>query len=293
MKTIPIVTVVLLNYQEFSDTIDFVKKIKQQKGINLQILIVDNHSPNNSFNILLDTFKKDVTIDVIQTISNKGYATGNNFGFLYLKERKTEFILISNNDVIIDDDFLISKMTESYLECDSPAFLNPMIRNENNERARFSAWKIPTFFDDLKSLLFLDRIHFLKSDKKYNFPQAIIPVDCVPGSFSLIKKDVLFDLGLFDENTFLYCEERINAKKVKEKGLQNYLNTKLSYIHQEGGTINKYFSYIGKMKILVTSRIYFHVRYNNIFKFLAYTLWFALGLNFIIYFIYKLLKDDK
>ena len=205
MKTLPIVTIVLLNYQDFSDTIDFVKKIRQQKSINLKILIVDNHSPNNSFNILLDTFQKDVNVDVIQTISNRGYATGNNFGFLHLKERKTEFILISNNDIIIEDNFLISKMIESYFECESPAFLNPMMRNKNNEIAKFSAWKIPTFFDDLKNLLFLDRIHFLNSDKKVDFSQAIIPVDCVPGSFSLIKKDVLFDLGLFDDNTFLYC----------------------------------------------------------------------------------------
>ena len=125
---------------------------------------------------------------------------------------------------------------------------------------------------------------------KQSLQKGCVSVECLPGAFTLIKKQTLFDLGLFDEATFLYCEERINAVKVRRKGLYNYLNKELYFAHKEAETISQSFNYISRMKILVRSRVYFHVKYNKLPKFFVNTLWLGLFFNIIIYVAYKTIK---
>lgn len=290
MESNPVITIVILNYQTFTETINFVAQIRLQKDINASILIVDNCSLNNSFKILSDTFKTDTDVEVIQSKNNGGYASGNNFGFRYLKEKEINFILISNNDIIIKDELLISKMMNSYLKCNDPAFLSPVMLNEQGLQKRPSSWNIPTFLEDFKNLIFLDRIKDLNVKMQQSLLKGCVSVECLPGAFTLIKKQTLFDLGLFDEGTFLYCEERINAVKVRRKGLYNYLNKELFFVHKESETISQSFNYISRMKILVRSRIYFHVKYNKLPKLFVNTLWLGLFLNIIIYVVYKKIK---
>ena len=57
-NTMAKVTVLILNYQSYIDTINYVKNIQNQKKININILIVDNFSLNDSYNILLKKFKE-------------------------------------------------------------------------------------------------------------------------------------------------------------------------------------------------------------------------------------------
>jgi GT2 family glycosyltransferase len=286
----PIISVVILNYQTFSDTIDFIEQIKLQKDIDINILIVDNCSPNNSFKILSDNYKSDDKVKVIQSERNGGYAYGNNFGFRYLENKETDYILISNNDIILKNNLLLSSLIKSYLKCDKPAYLSPVMLNEKDERQRVSSWNIPTFLEDLKNLLFLDRIKGVNAKMKQSLQKGCVSVECLPGSFTIINKQTLFDLGLFDEGTFLYCEERINAVKVRRKGLYNYLNKELSFVHKEAETISQSFNYISRMKILVRSRIYFHIKYNKLPRFFVNTLWLGLLFNIIIYVTYRAIK---
>ena len=103
------VCVLILNYMSYQDTLRYVDNLKDQKGVRLQILIVDNCSPNESFDELSGAFRKDKQVAVIQSPINGGYADGNNFGLHFLSEKDVDFILISNNDIYLDDDYLISK----------------------------------------------------------------------------------------------------------------------------------------------------------------------------------------
>ena len=198
MESNPVITIVILNYQTFTETINFVAQIRLQKDINASILIVDNCSLNNSFKILSDTFKTDTDVEVTQSKNNEGYASGNNFGFRYLKEKEINFILISNNDIIIKDELLISKMMNSYLKCNDPAFLSPVMLNEQGLQKRPSSCNIPTFLEDFKNLIFLDRIKDLNVKMQQSLLKGCVSVECLPGAFTLIKKQTLFDLGLFE-----------------------------------------------------------------------------------------------
>lgn len=289
MNQSPIISVVILNYQTYSDTIHFIDQIKLQENVIVKILIVDNCSLNNSFNILLDKYVDDNQVEVIKSERNGGYAYGNNFGFRHLENKKTDYILISNNDIIINDKLLLSNLINSYLQCEKPAYLSPVMLNEKDVQQRVSSWNVPGFLEDVKNLMFFDRIKLISEEKK-SLQKGCVSVECLPGSFTLINKQTLFELGLFDEGTFLYCEERINAVKVKRKGLQNFLDSSLSFVHKESETISQSFNYIDRMKILVKSRIYFHKSYNNIPSVFANSLWIFFLFNIVIFSAYKFMK---
>jgi GT2 family glycosyltransferase len=255
------VYVIILNYQSFQDTINYVDNLQNQDEIDLHIVIVDNCSPNNSFGILNNHFSNCDYVEVIKSERNGGYAYGNNFGLRYIENRNIDYIIISNNDIEISDTMLVSKMIKHYEYLDSPAFVSPVM-HINNHPSPYPAWKLPTLRDDLIGSLRITNL-FFKKLITYNIPKEsqYFEVDCLPGSFFMAKKNVFFEVGLLDEKTFLYMEEAILAFKVKKSEFKNYLLTDLQYNHLTAQTISSELSNIKMRKHLIDSRIYFHKEY--------------------------------
>ncbi|MEY4455855.1 MAG: hypothetical protein RL440_205 [Bacteroidota bacterium] len=262
------VYVIILNYQSFQDTIDYVDNLKNQDGIHLFILVVDNCSPNNSFEILKYHFSNSDHVEVIKSERNGGYAYGNNFGLRYIENRNVDYVIISNNDIEISDTMLVSKMINKYNELDNPAFVSPMMLVDGKINNFDSAWKLPTIASELFSSTFLFSFFgyfYLKSRfyKIENISKSFIEVDCLPGSFFMGTQVSFQKINYFDEGTFLYMEETIIGQKVKKLDLKNYLFTSLTYKHNTSSTIDQYHSQIQKYRILAKSKIYFWEKYKR------------------------------
>ena len=93
-----------------------------------------------------------------------------------------------------------------------------------------------------------------------------LEVDAISGAFFIIKNKVLKEIGLFDENVFLFYEEDILAKTLKEKKYKTISLNTHHFIHYESQTIGKTFSYYRKTKQLYKSKIYYQQNYNHINK---------------------------
>jgi len=110
MKKIAVITV---NYKGSKDTVDFVASVIGQKHLGIDfavnIVIVDNCSPDDSFSNLSEHFKNSCVVKVISNDTNGGYAYGVNCGMKYaLASYEPDYILIINNDVIASPDLLSS-----------------------------------------------------------------------------------------------------------------------------------------------------------------------------------------
>ncbi|MGZ1160603.1 glycosyltransferase, partial [Lactobacillus delbrueckii subsp. bulgaricus] len=70
------ISIIVLNYNSTEDTIFCVNKINSFDG-DYHIIVVDNCSTDNSFDIIKRHFKEDHNVDVIKTDSNGGYSSGN------------------------------------------------------------------------------------------------------------------------------------------------------------------------------------------------------------------------
>jgi len=101
----PLVCVIILNWNGLEDTLECIESLKKITYSNYKIVIVDNASKNHEVLSLRNSCSQD--IDIILNEENYGYTGGNNVGMEYaLKKYDPEFILILNNDIIIDPDFL-------------------------------------------------------------------------------------------------------------------------------------------------------------------------------------------
>lgn len=256
------VLILILNYKSFEDTISYTYNILNQKDIKIEVLIVDNKSENSSFENLSKEFINNDKVTVIDSGRNGGYAYGNNYGLNYVKDKDYDYIVISNNDIIIDNELLICKLIEIYSSLKNPAFLSPI---QTNKGVPYSpAWKLPSIQSDIFSNIpILNK--FYKNINSYNLDskENSIPIDVLPGSFYLFKKEVIYNLGLLDESTFLYGEERILAYKIKEMKLQSYLALDLFYEHEQSKTISSNLSKLKMITLSHESSIYYHEEYRK------------------------------
>lgn len=257
--------VIVLNYNDATSTIKYVNMIKNYKCID-KIIVVDNLSPDNSYKKLKKL--SDSKVDVIISDGNKGYAYGNNFAIRYLNEKYGEYkyIAISNPDVDVPED--------SYNKClkfldknDDVAIAAPRMYDINDKPHPLSGWKLRSLKGDImdSSLLLTEifqRPHIECYSSDY-LNQDVAFVDCIAGSFFIIRHSMFKDVGYFDEGTFLYFEEDILGNKLRKQNYKNVVLNTCKFNHYESVTIDKNMNFMKKYKNLQKSKRYYHKNYND------------------------------
>ena len=267
MKT----AVIIVNYNDEKDTIKYVNEISKYETVD-RVLVVDNLSTNRGSFAELKKLENE-KVKVISSDKNGGYAYGNNFGMNYFKKmnEKYDYIIISNPDIEVEEK-AIKECIEILEKNKNIAVIAPRMYNKENKPIRRSSWKIRTFLLDIVHSTRVLELLFYKvlrngeySEKEYE--QKILKVEAISGAFFIIKREVFEEIGLFDENVFLFYEEDILAQKLKDKNYDIVSLNSEKFIHYESQTIGKTFSYYKKMKQLYNSKIYYHKRYNHLNKF--------------------------
>ncbi|MBQ8891814.1 MAG: glycosyltransferase family 2 protein [Bacilli bacterium] len=286
MKT----AIIILNYNDYNTTFEMLNRIKDYKVLDM-ILVVDNHSSDDSFNKLkkLETDK----IKVIETNENKGYAYGNNYGLKYLEAKDINNVIISNPDVMVDEDTII-KLKED-LESPDVTLVAPII-DEHGVLSR--GWKLPRFRED-----FLSNINYfhkyaskLLSYKDEYYNKELVQVEAVHGCFFMIKLDKFKEIGYFDDATFLYYEENILGSKLKKHSYKSYIDTSVLVKHNLSVSVNKSFNSLKKYKILKTSQRYYEKEYNKLNLFglllLKISYYISYGISYIYLKVLNIGKKD-
>lgn len=266
------ICLVVLNYQTYELTIRYVKDVLKQKNISVDVIIVDNASPNKSYENLASCFHNDEKVQVVLSPKNGGYSFGNNIGIKEALGRDFDYIFISNNDVIWKNNDDLYKLVRAFEEVSDErkdlAFFSALMKDSNGQA--FPAWDIPSIYYDIAMFIPFLNAYFKQKYSSELSNSGVDVVEVIPGSFFGGKPKTFRDIGYLDENVFLYCEERILAKKVFDKGLCNAVFTDISYIHDSSSTIDSVFSKRKKMKEVFSSVNYYHSinsKNNYLFRF--------------------------
>lgn len=262
------ISVIILNYCSFNDTQNLVARLLGLRD-NIQIVVVDNNSPDDSYHLLKDKFGSYNSIAFIKNCCNSGYAGGNNVGIRYVLEKlKSPYIAIINPDVEVAEYFFRNMV--GYLEADPKiaAITGIMLDCHRSLDVASIAWRIPSNFDDffLSSGL-LKRVYNPVMYNKFSNISPVNPgvyyVDTIPGSCFFIRSTVLEEIDLLDEKTFLYCEERILAKKIKDLGLINAISINDTFIHKHVERKHNLKRALQHYYWLSTSRLYYNTNYSS------------------------------
>lgn len=263
---------VVLNYNDAKTTISLCNKIKEYSLID-EIAVVDNCSTDNSYNLLLPL--ENEKIKVLKSEKNGGYSYGNNFGADYLINNKTDILYIANPDVDFEESFV--EKTSDIIISDRAKACSSLVLNTEGKCTVYRT-KINTYFEDLlECTLLLKKL--MKREKPLSDNIGIVDSELLQGSLFAIDAKVYREINGLDENVFLYCEERILGKKLKDSGYAVAIDTSVSYIHMHAVSINKSVSKLNQIKRLFESRKYYYKQYQPLgtFKSLCLSLAFKYG----------------
>ena len=96
----PLISIIILNYNAGNLLLECVESIINSNYKNLEIIVVDNVSIDNSQKKCKEKFQQVI---LIENKKNLGYCGGNNIG---INHAKGEFLVILNPDVIVELDWL-------------------------------------------------------------------------------------------------------------------------------------------------------------------------------------------
>lgn len=250
----------IVNYNDYETTSILLNNIKEYTCLD-KIVVVDNKSKDDSFSKLKEEFTSD-KIAIIQNEDNKGYASGINFGVHYLEEVIGECnIIVSNSDIVIYREEDLEKLIASKSE--DCAILAPIIKEHEGYN---KGWKVPSCMQDV--ILNLPFIHrYLRPKmlfyKEAHFNKKIVEVEAVSGCFFMIDGRYLKQVDYFDENTFLYYEENIIARKMESIHKKTMIHTEVEVFHNHSVTIDKNINKANKYLELKKSQLYFQKEYNH------------------------------
>ena len=232
MKKIDI-SFITINYNSSAHTIKLIKSIEQYTSLEsiYEIIIVDNASTQQEFNLLEVFLQKRVFCTLVRNRINSGFAAGNMLGVNYAQGE--HYFFINNDCKLLNDTGTILK-----------SFLN---RHENVSLAGAkildSKGKHSSSFRQFPHVLkqlFGNSVQRFVSKKKFpsNKTELDIPtqVEVISGSCMFFRAKDFCQLGGFDTKFFLYCEEEDISKRVWDAKKEVYFIPEAEIFHEGGGS---------------------------------------------------------
>ncbi|HEB61744.1 MAG TPA: glycosyltransferase family 2 protein, partial [Bacteroidetes bacterium] len=210
---------------------------KSVKNLNVEIFVVDNDSVDNSVEVVKNKFPD---VKLIDNKQNLGFAKANNQA---LKIAKGKYVLLLNPDTLVEEDTLIKSFEYMENNPDTGALGVKLIDGEG-EFLPESKRGFPTLSSSFYRLTGLSKL-FPKSRtfNQYNLgfldEDEISEVDVLSGAFMFIRRDILKNVGLLDEDFFMYGEDIDFSYRIKKAGYKVVYFPKTKIVHFKGESTKK------------------------------------------------------
>jgi len=219
------VCAVVLNWNSAQDTIECVRSLRATGYPGLSIVVVDNASSDDSVTSIRSAVPD---VHLLVQPSNGGYASGNNAGIRWSLEHQADFVLVLNNDVTVEPDFI-----DRMLDCAG-----------RHPKAGIIGGRV--FYADQRERIFCGASYFsvcrCTGVNKGNLRARMQKhgrernVDYISGVLLFVRSQVFKDLGLFDERFFMYYEDLEFARRVTKRFRIIYNPAATAYHKSGGGT---------------------------------------------------------
>ncbi|MBR3655936.1 MAG: glycosyltransferase family 2 protein [Prevotella sp.] len=181
------------------------------EGIEGEVFVVDNHSDDDS----VETVRAQYPwVRLIENQENMGFSRANNIA---IRESRGEYVLLLNPDTIVEEATLreVLRFMEEHPKAGGAGV---MMHNADGSLAPESRRALPTpWVSCLKMLGFTKRYYM--SHLPWDQPSRI---EVISGAFCFLRKKALDEVGLLDEDFFMYGEDIDLSYRLMKGGWENW-----------------------------------------------------------------------
>lgn len=230
------VTIIIINYNSSHYTLSCVESITAHVASNMlyNIIIVDNNSKDNDFNILSEKCEEWPHVTLVRSVLNLGFSGGNMLG---VQQANADYLLFLNNDTVFLNDNVSLLLDFMLKEKNAAICTGQMFNGEGAFVTSFQHFpSVALRFLGAKTLRAFSPEKYPDNGISYAEPQK---VDVVAGASMFVDFNKFAEVGGFDTNFFLYCEEEDIAMKLCKAGYSAYLVPEARYIHYLGKSTSR------------------------------------------------------
>ena len=241
----PLVSVITVNYNQSQVTFDLLASLRKITYPNIEIIVVDNASPNDN----PDSIKRNYPeITLIKSSKNLGFAGGNNLG---IEKSTGDYLLFINNDTEVPAGFM-EPLVAFFQTHPDAGVVSPKIRYHHTpEMIQYAG------YSELNPYTIRNfSIGYKEIDKSQ------YDTDCQTafghGAAMMVPRKVIEKVGMMPDIYFLYYEEIDWGWKIRKAGYQNYYVGNSVIFHKESISTGKNSPlktyYMARNRILFTRR---------------------------------------
>jgi GT2 family glycosyltransferase len=231
----PSISVVVVNYNA-GELLTSCAEAVLGSDIPVELIVSDNGSSDGSPRTLSARFGADPRLTLVENGANLGFAAGNN---RVLDRATAPYLLFLNPDCIPQRDTLGSLV--AFLDATPDAGMaGCVIRNPDGSEQKASRRQIPDPWIGLVRFLHLERLSpRLMRGKRLNLvdeplPEQPVPVEAISGSFMLVRRAALNEIGPLDEGYFLHCEDLDWFARFGSSEWKIYFVPQVEVVHHQG-----------------------------------------------------------
>lgn len=197
-------------------------------SVEFEVIVVDNNSNDGSVELVKEDFPQ---VRLIESKENLGHHKGNNSG---IKKSTGKYVLILNTDIALLDDSL-DKMYQFMESHPQVALVGPKLKNPDGS-IQMSCMRFPDKVVPIYRRTFLGKMSFAK--KKINYylmtdfdHEQTRSVDWILGACAMVRRSAIDQVGLMDEDLFLYFGDIAWCQKFWQAGYQVFYFVDANIIH--------------------------------------------------------------
>jgi len=185
--TAPQVSIVILNWNGWKDTVNCLRSLRKLKYPNYHIVLIDNGSTDDSIKEI--TPYLNTNVHFICNKDNLGFARASNQGIHYaINEMGAEYVWLLNNDTIVERDalgFMVWEMRDPFIGMVQPLMLRMNSKHIIDSTGHIISWG-----------QIYDRGSEETNNGQYKNSKNLVGVS---GAAGLYKTKMIKDIGLFAE----------------------------------------------------------------------------------------------
>lgn len=269
-------SIILVNYNNYEDTIECIDSLFIASIPFSSIIVVDNNSQNNSVEQIKDKFKK---IHLIESSKNLGFSGGNNLGIKNALERNSEFIILLNNDTIVEKNSIKILIKEMQSNITIEIATGLIKYYPEKDKVWYNGGKLIVSRGLAIHYDYGTNSNTLQSNKKRK-------IDFVSGCYLCLRSSVIDKLGLLSEDYFLYLEDIDYSARAKKQGINiGYFPESVIYHKSNGEKVlseNQLYYSIRNRKLLIKKQfsILASIYFSTVI-FVKRIIWFLLGNKYL------------